>query len=141
MQRVEKLMVVSEDGEILSEEVDVKKFSHTVNSKEEFFLIYSSIFSVFYNLNGVEIKLFARLLEMFNVTYFAITKPLKVKIAEKIGCAPRSLDNAIKRLIDVGLIYRDEKTVYQINPRYAWKGHTKDREFNLRVFLTKCLEC
>lgn len=141
LQKQINTITVSEEGEILAEDLEYKNFKYLVNSKEEFFLLYSSIFSVFCDLNGVEIKLFAKLLEMFNVSYFSITKPLKIKIAEKIKCSPRSLDNAIKSLIDANLIYRDNRTLYLINPRYAWKGSTKDRNFNLQILLEKCPDC
>ena len=128
-----------ESGEVV--DVQTKHHTYLAATKEQFFIGYVSMLSLFYeDLNGPEIKVYSYLLAHYNFdTTIAIIKTIKEDIAKKIGIKIGTIDNALGGLTRKNLIYPAGKATYKLNPRYAFKGKTSERNELLRSILV--LEC
>jgi len=128
-----------ETGEVISE--TEKQHTYMAGSKEQFFLMYATTLSIIYkDLSGPEIKLYAYLLDHYQFgTSIVITKPLKEEIGAVIGLKVGTIDNALNSLVATGLIYRTVKTMFKLNPRYAFKGSQQDRSKQLKFIIE--VEC
>ena len=126
-------------GEVLSE--TEKQHTYMAGSKEQFFLMYATTLSIFYkDLSGPEIKLYAYLLDHYNFgSSIVITRPLKEEIGTVIGLKVGTIDNALNAIVKTGLIYRTAKTMFKLNPRYAFKGSQADRSKQLKFIIE--VEC
>lgn len=135
--------VVTEDGEVL--DYIENKQSYIANSKEAFFLGYATLLSTFKDISGQSIKVYAYLLKNYEPgLVIGVNKPVKEAIREWINSTAStttSIDNSLAELVKNNLLIRREgsKGAYLLNPRYAFKGSTKDRDASLRTILT--LEC
>ena len=137
---VEKTLIVNEEGELLDEKVN--KHTYIANSKEEFWLMYSSMILVLKQSSDVKIKLFAYLLEKYgNGAEFAMNLSLKKKIAIEVGCKHRSLDLAFTTLIKEYIVVKIDTRLYKINPRHVFQGSTNERLSSLKAVLTICTNC
>lgn len=142
----EKNNYVSEEtGEIL--ETSIKKHSFIANSKEQFFIGYVSILGMFKNLNGSEIKVYAYILEKYtNDSLICINDTLRKAICADTGVKEGTINNCLTRLSDDSeespLLAKLGKGTYKINPRYAFKGSTKDRNGSLKALIELgCKNC
>ena len=57
--------VDTDTGEVL--DLDIKNHKYLANTKEEFFLIYSTLIGVFQKISAAEVRVYAFLLEHYNV--------------------------------------------------------------------------
>lgn len=131
-------------GEILDQEV--KQHTYLASTKEQFFLGYVSMLAVFNDLTGNAIKTYAYLLERYNAgALIAINSGIKEDIKQFIKSKAQSnkgIDGALAELVKVKFLIRKSHGTYLINPRYAFKGSTKDRDASLKAILTlECPEC
>lgn len=129
-------------GEIL--EQSIKSFKYLANTKEDFFIAYTQLLSIFYTQLGLpEIKVYAYMLDNYNFNSpIGININIKKEMSGKIGLAVGTIDNALGELVQKRLIYSTSRGVYKLNPRYAYKGSTKDRNSLLRVILElECPDC
>lgn len=136
----------SETGEVLDQHVITNKF--IANSKEEFFIGYVTLLSVLKDISGPSIKVYAYLLMNYKPgTFIAISKPLKKLILEFIGSSANvttGIDNCLSELTKSNLLFRpsNQRGGYYINPRYAFKGSTYDRNQSLKAIIELgCVEC
>jgi hypothetical protein len=128
-----------ETSEILSEVV--KKHGYMANTKEEFLFIYASILGIFEQFEQSEIRVYAYLLRYAGDVMFSIDKPLRKHIGEITSLAERTVYNTIQSLKAKNLIYENEG-LYMINPRYAFKGSTSDRNNALKAIIeVGCKDC
>lgn len=130
-----------ETGEVVSSVTN-----HTyylANSKEEFFLMYSSMILIMKNSSDVRMKLFAALLERYSKGQeFSMSKSLKIVIAEETGCKYRSLDVAFTYLLKERIVVKVASQLYKINPRHVFQGSSHDRNANLKAILElSCKTC
>lgn len=126
--------VINEDGEILS--VEVKKHTYIANSKEEFMLIYVSLFPIFLGLSSPAKSLFVYFLSTYNVsTTFEIADGSRRLIAERLKIGKSTIANALAELRSRDLIFTHSRAMHQINPRYAFKGSTDDRQKALKAII------
>lgn len=132
---------LTEDGELLDSIVNTTKY--LANSKEEFYLMYSSLVVVLEQSTDVRIKLFAGLLKRYSAGQeFSLSNALKKRIAEETGCSYRSFDNATKYLSDNNIIVKLGDGLYRINPRHIFKGSTLERNKQLKIVLElHCKDC
>jgi predicted transcriptional regulator len=115
--------------------LDIKKHSYLSDKKEEFLLLYTSVLAIFNNLDQSEIRVYSVLLENADGQIFGIDKPFRNHIAEKTNLNERTVYNTIIKLIEKGLLIKHSIGTYQINPKYAFKGSSRDRNDELKVVL------
>ncbi len=135
-------IVDSETGEIL--DTNSKSIKYIANTKESFFLAYTSILGVLRQLSLPEVRLYCYLLENYNIgTLIALSRHAKEFISKEIGIAPGTISNSLIGLVEKKLLYRLEgKGVYKLNPRYAFKGGSKDRNNALKFTIeVECPDC
>lgn len=135
---VERTTTISEEGVILNNDVD--KHTFITDSKEQFFIGYLSLLGVFKNLNGSEIKVYAYFLEKYSSeAMICINDTLRKQISLETGVKQNTINNCLTKLSDVKenhpLLAKLGKGTYQINPRYAFKGSTKNRDKALKAII------
>lgn len=123
----------SSTGELVGEYK--KEHHYLANSKESFFLCYSAIIGVLVEMEQSEVRVFGYLLQYADGAKIDITKKLRVEISKVTGLNERTIYNVLPSLIDKGLIFRHEEGLYQLNPRYVFKGSTDSRNKALVVAL------
>ena len=130
-----------ETGELLSQ--DINNIKYLAASKEEFYLMYSSMVIILKSSSDVRMKLFAALLERYSKgVEFGMSGALKEIIAKETSCSPRSLDAAMTDLIEKNIIVRLGKSLYKINPRHVFQGSSSDRNKQLLATIElHCPEC
>lgn len=128
--------VIDQDtGEIL--DVKINKTQYLANTKEEFYLMYSSMILILKGSSDVKIKLFAALLERYSKGQeFSMTRSLKDVIAVETDCKARSLDTAFTKLIQSGVIIKLDTRLYRVNPRHVFQGSSSSRNESLTAILT-----
>jgi len=134
-------VIDKETGEILSEETHKNKYM--VGSKEEFWLMYSSMVCILKGSKDLRMRLFGALLEDFSSGQtFGMSTYLKESIAKKIDCNPRSLENALTTLVADSIVYRIARNTYRINPRHVFQGSSHERDKSLRAIIELgCEDC
>jgi hypothetical protein len=130
-----------ETGEIL--DVTINKTSYLANTKEDFYLMYSSMVLILKGSSDVKMKLFASLLERYSRGQeFSMSKGLKEIIAKETDCKARSLDSAFTELVRANIIVKIETQLYKINPRHIFQGSSINRNNQLRAIIELgCKEC
>lgn len=123
----------SSTGELVGEYK--KEHHYLANSKESFFLCYSAIIGVLVEMEQSEVRVFGYLLQYADGAKIDITKKLRVEISKVTGLNERTIYNVLPSLIDKGLIFRHDEGLYQLNPRYVFKGSTDSRNKALVVAL------
>jgi|SRR6185436_4436312 len=128
-------------GEVLHE--SVKKYKYLAKSKEEFYIIYTSLIGVFKQLSNPEVRVYCYLLENYQVgTNIAITNKLRALIGVDLKLNPGTVANALGFLTKKKLIYSKERGLYKLNPRYAFQGSTAERNKMLKMILeVECPDC
>lgn len=130
-----------ETGEIL--DVSVNKISYLANTKEDFYLMYSSMVLILKASSDVKMKLFASLLERYSRGQeFSMNKGLKEIIAKETNCKARSLDTSFTELVRANVIVKIEVGLYKINPRHIFQGSSINRNNQLRAIIELgCKDC
>lgn len=124
----------TETGQIISE--DVNTFQCLANSREQFWLMYSSMIVVLKGSHDVKMKLLAALLERYSSGQeFSMNKSLKEKIAKEANCKARSLDVAFTELIRMDSIVRIAPHLYVVNPLHVFKGSREKRNQALKAII------
>lgn len=133
-------IVDSETGEILDQEI--KEHQYLANSKEEFFMGYSALIGVFMNMNQAEIRIFGYCLRFAKGVKFDISKKMRISMAKEININERTIHNTLPSLLDKKLLFVHSDGLYQINPRYAYRGSTNERNQALQTVLKlHCKTC
>ena len=139
-----RTIVDSETGEVLDTQVTSHKY--LANNKEEFFLCYVTLLSVFKEISGPAIKVYASLLYTYKPGMpIAITVGLKKILSAEIGVkSPGTISNVLLELLESKLLYKkdDVRGIYYINPRYAFKGSSSERDKTLKAVIElECRDC
>jgi len=126
--------VDAETGEVL--ESNVKKFTYLANTKEEFMLLYVSVLPIFLSLSSPAKSVYAYLLSNYDsITVFEIGGAMRALIASKTKIGASTVANSLTELVREDLLYSQSKGLYQINPRYAFKGSSEDRKRALKTII------
>ena len=135
------IYVDTESGEIVGGENN--KTYYLANTKEEFWLMYSSMVLILKGSSDVKMKLFAALLERYSRGQeFSMSKSLKIIIAKETGCKPRSFDTAFSYLVKENIIVKIGAQLYKVNPRHVFQGSSSERNNQLKAVLElHCKEC
>lgn len=131
----------TQSGEIIDSITN--RTTYLANTKEEFYLMYSSMVLILKGSSDVRMKLFAALLERYSKGQeFSMSKALKIIIAKETGCKPRSFDTAFTYLVKENIVVRIESQLYKINPRHVFQGSSSDRNSQLKAILELgCKDC
>ena len=131
--------VDKETGDILDKEE--KKVNYLANTKEEFFLAYAQLFRILYSdMTLPEVKVYAYLLAHYTFgSLIGLSLNVKKAISDVIKIGTGTIDNALCGLTEKKLLYSSSRGVYKLNPRYAFKGSSSNRNQMLKVILE--LEC
>jgi len=130
--------VIDADGVILDQ--NIKTHSYLANTKEEFLLMYSSIIGIFTQMSQSEIRVYGYLLQFANGIKFDVSKKTRIDIAEATSLKERTVYLAVNSLVEKNLLHLDK--MYQVNPRYAFRGSTSDRNNALKAIIEiGCREC
>ena len=131
----------TESGEIIDSITN--RTTYLANTKEEFYLMYSSMVLILKGSSDVRMKLFAALLERYSKGQeFSMSKALKIIVAKETGCKPRSFDTAFTYLVKENIVVRIESQLYKINPRHVFQGSSSDRNSQLKAILELgCKDC
>ena len=72
---------------------------------------------------------------------FTIGKALRTEIASTVGLGERTVYNTLQVLKSKALIF-EKDGLYQINPRYAFKGSSLERSNRLKAIIELgCKDC
>lgn len=133
--------VDSATGELIEE--SHKKVDILVDP-DDFCLIYSGLWNVLLDnpLSKADIDLLAYLIKHYSDnTPFTINGFMKKEISLKTGKSETSYNNSTRSLIKHGLIYEVGVKTYKLNPRYAFKGSSKNRHKAVINMRTICRNC
>jgi len=133
---------VTEDGTVVDQEI--QNIKYLANTQEEFFIIYSSLIGIVEKgMSQAESSLYAHLLQNHNIgAEIGISKQIRIGMGKKLELNERTVLNTLGMLVEKKLIYTTAKGVYKINPRYAYKGSTYNRNRDLKVVLeVECPHC
>jgi len=128
-------------GELIEE--NIKRHKYLANSKEEFMLLYVNVLPKFILLSHPAKTVYAYLLSSYDSeTIFEIGGGTRALISNKIGMSSSAVANGLTELKENGLLYSHSKGMYQINPRYAFKGSTSNRNNALKAIIELgCKDC
>lgn len=128
-------------GEVI--DIAINKNTYLANSKEEFYLMYSSMILILKGSTDVRMKLFAALLERYGQGQeFSMSKGLKEIMAQECNCKPRSFDKAFTSLLQDNIIVKLGHFLYKINPRHVFQGSSSTRNLALKAVIELgCKDC
>lgn len=128
-------------GELIS--TNVKSHKYLANSKEEFMLLYVSVLPIFIELSHPAKSVYAYILANYNSgAVFELGGGSRGFIASKLGIGNSTVANALSELKEQNLICVHSRSMYQINPRYAFKGSSTDRSQALKAIIELgCRDC
>jgi len=131
----------TETGELVDSIIN--KSTYLANTKEEFYLMYSSMILILKGSYDVRVKLFGALLERYGKGQeFSMSKSLKVIIAKETYSKPRSFDAAFTYLVKENIVVRISPQLYRINPRHVFQGSSNDRNSQLKAIIELgCKDC
>lgn len=134
-------VIDKETGEVL--DINVKKLKIVINP-EDFALIYAGFWNVLLEnkLSKSDIQLLAYLTQRYSDgTPFTINSFIKNQLSNVTGKSSTTYDRCTKVLLDNKLIYRVSKRLYRLNPRYAFKGSTHNRNKAVIEMIDFCVDC
>lgn len=103
---------------------------------DNFIMVYLSDMSSLFSIKG-EIEQFILTWMWANTGWnnspVAIDKFIKEDLSSTHGVKPQSISDALTRLVAKGLIIKNRRLFYSLNPKYFFKGDKKEREQMLRV--------
>jgi hypothetical protein len=135
--------IINDDtGEIL--EINKKQVEILVNL-DDFALIYAGMWNVILEnpLSKADVELFGFLIQNYaDGTPFTITRYIKAELSKKTKKSPTTYDRCTKVLLDLGLIFAvDKGRTYKINPKYAFKGSSANRNQAVIKMKSICINC
>ena len=141
-----KEMIDPDTGELTDMPI-VGHIDFMAGDQDEFYLIYSKLISLIIedDLSGPEIKVYAYLLKTFGVGVpIALIKSIKENMSVIMKIKTSTIDNAISKLSSrpTPLIFRKDKSVYYLNPRFGLKGSSSERNKQMKILIQLgCKNC
>jgi predicted transcriptional regulator len=130
-----------ETGELIDQEVVTHKYITT--DKESFYLVYSSLIGLLGEISNPAVKVLSYVLLNYKTdTQFELGATSRKMIASKMNLGASSVANALTELKTCNILYSTMKSMYQINPRYAYQGSTSDRKNAMKAIIELgCKNC
>ena len=134
-------VVDQETGEII--ESNMKRHTYMANTKEEFLLLYVNALPIFMTMSNPAKSVYAYLLKDYTAkSVFEIGSALRSLMSKTLKLGASTIANSLTELTQANLLYSPSKGLYQINPRYAFKGSTSDRREALKAIIELgCKDC
>ena len=127
-------IITNEDGELIDEKTIVH--SYIVDDKETFYLIYSSLIGLLGEISNPAVKVLSYVLLNYKTdTQFEIGGATRNMIADKMKISNSAVANALTELKNNTILYSFNRSVYQINPKYAFQGSTSNRKKSLKAII------
>ena len=147
-QIIEKMrpVVDAETGELISVPV-TKTVSYVAGDKDSFYLIYSKLISLILEdeLSLPDVKVFAYLLKTYGVGVpIILSKSIKEIMIDELKLKMSTINNAISSIsnLPTPLLFRKASSLYYLNPRFAIKGSSSERDTQMKVlFELGCKNC
>lgn len=116
-----------------------------VTNSDDFALIYASFWNTLIEnpLSKSDVELLGYLIENYaEGTVFTINKGIKEELAKRTGKSPTSYVNSTQHLLAYKFMFKvgDSKS-YKLNPRYAFKGSTHNRNKAVIEMTNFCKDC
>jgi len=116
-----------------------KFHSYSTKDKNEFFMCYSALIGVFMKMSQAEIRVFGYCLRYVTGIKFDISKKIRLAMAKEIDINERTILNTLPSLLEKGVLLQHEDELYQINPKYAFKGSLDNRK--KAIISLNCKDC
>lgn len=135
-------IIDKETGEII--DISTNKIDIVV-SPQDFCLVYADFWNILLGspLSKSDVELFAYLVSNYSDgTPFTINSYTKKQVSESTNKSITSYNNSTRQLLEHKLIFSMNNTkVYKINPRYAFKGSSKNRHKSVIEMRSYCKDC
>lgn len=112
----------------------IKRHGYIANNKEEFLMVYSGLLGIFMKMEQSEIRVYGYLLRYANGISFSISKSLREQMGAEIDLNERTIYNTLIVLSRKGLLFSKDG-LYQLNPRFAFRGSSTERLNALKVII------
>lgn len=129
-------------------DADIKYVKYLADTKEQFFIGYVTLLGSLKKINWTAIQVYAYILEHYPTdSKLGITADIKRDMLSTIGITAKShevINRALRDLVAVHFLIKCEQSssTYKINPRYAFKGSTADRNAALKAIIElECPDC
>lgn len=90
-------------------------------------------------LKGIQITLAELLVEVLRKANYdnqiILNATIKKELGERLGCSIGTVDNALTRFVNEGLLLRMGRGVYQPNEQYFWKRGEEDQIDSIRLII------
>lgn len=140
--KIEKSIVDSETGELLTENVE-HTFIKSIKP-EDFMQVYLKDISGLMEIENIsELKVLVHLWKesSFNSqgetkgNQIFLVKSVKEEISQKCGLEYNTVHKAIFSLHKKGILIRKDRSLYILNPKFFFKGYSKDRTKTVEILL------
>jgi len=121
-----------------------KKVVFDVGNEHTFSMMYITFLTVIDELSITEIRVltWCTLNCVYNRNIVNLNTYSYTQIQELYNISYQTCRNIVSTLTKKQMLVRISKGTYRINPRYFWKGLTKDREGVLKLMIeTECSTC
>lgn len=130
-------IIDSSTGEVISDTVNVN--TYLANTKEEFYLMYSSMVTGLKRISGAEARLFAAFIGRYgNGSEFSLSIGFKETLSEELALATKTIDIATRKLIEQGFILRLGRNLFRVNPMHVFRGSTTERNRQVKATIELC---
>lgn len=126
------------------DEKDIEKIELPVVEQEYKIMITKELLNLLESgMSQAQTSIYAYMLRVSdNTGTVDISKQIRIGMGKKLELNERTVLNTLGMLVEKKLIYTTAKGVYKINPRYAYKGSTYNRNRDLKVVLeVECPHC
>ncbi len=135
-----KQVVDSESGELLSEDYDVKHFTISVDTNENFFIVFSSAVNALSGnkLSALDEKLLRWMCirAVYNKNRVGLQKNVKLEFCKDNDVKLQSVANSIHKLKQAQVIVSEGNGNYIINPKFFWRGDKNKRGDSYDLFMS-----
>ena len=109
---------------------------YLADSREQFWLMYSSMVIILKGSSDSRMNLFASLLDRYSKGQeFSFTGHLKGEISKETKCSARTLERSFASLVKDNIIVKIGSRAYSVNPRHVFQGSMKERNNMLTAIL------
>jgi hypothetical protein len=130
-----------ETGELFDQEIVTH--SYITKDTDTFILMYVTLIGMLGDLSNSAVKVLSYILVNYKVnTEFEIGGATRRKISSRFNIGLSSVANGLTELKKENILYSKERSLYVINPRYAYQGSTSDRKGAMKAIIELgCKDC
>ena len=134
--------VNAETGEVLNSETNIitQNLKYKTSTQEEFWFMYASFLDVMIGKNkpsAIAKDIFFWILKTYPGVFgkLSLTKEIKEDMAKDLNYTLGSINNNLASLISSGLVLKESRNCFRVNPKYVFKGYSKERDLLLKIEL------